>query len=166
MEMVRADKCLQTGAVVIRPGGGAEGVVAGKAAVSILHSHKMRAEPAAAPPVVKENTYIAFLCQPVKAVGAGGGFHAEAVLPEKPGRRQRGGSQIPMHKGNHPFIIMDQSLRIDPVAHQREGVVGGYPAAAGVRAGAKPIAPLLRRDIPLVIDQIAHFDFSSGWAAM
>lgn len=91
---------------------------------------------------------------------------AEAVLPEKPGRRQRGGSQIPMHKGNHPFIIMDQSLRIDPVAHQREGVVGGYPAAAGVRAGAKPIAPLLRRDIPLVIDQIAHFDFSSGWAAM
>ena len=151
-----AEEFVQAVSIQIRPCGIAVGVVADDAPVGSVQRYKMCAQlPVLAPPV-KEDAHVASVHQRIKIRPAGGQLHREALLTEKQRRAPDAGAQIAMHQRELPFVIADELLRLCPVAHQTQGVVGGDPSTAGSRGGTEAIAVPLFRNLMLIVDQIGH----------
>ena len=55
-----------------------------------------------------------------------------------------------------PFVVADQLVQVGFVAHQMQGIVGGYPAAAHICRGAESVAVFVDGNVVLVIDQTVH----------
>ena len=108
------------------------------------------------PPVVKENAHIRILHQIVEPILPGCDLHRESVVDEKQSRSDDRGARVSVNHRELPLIVADQFLRLCPVIHQPQSVVGSDPAAAGGRAGAQAVAPFFFGDLRLVIDQIVH----------
>ena len=147
---------------MIRPGGIAVGIVAHEALFGVVQCHKVGTKLCFFPPVIEQNTAVSSGGFGIKPLPVNNYVYGKTPVFEAQGRPPEGSARIAVNQWQLPFIIPNQFINLCPVAHQKQGIVGGDLAAAGGGRGAETVPVLIFGNLLLIVNQSVHVILQLG----